>query len=555
MIITGTDKKEYQIDLKRHSGEESAPCPACAIDRKKKNLKPFSWNHDKKQGHCQHCQLSFYDKANTAIVSNEKKEYILPVKNLTKVSDKVLKWFKSRGISQATVMSFDITESIEYMPQIGKNSNCLNFNYFRNGSLVNIKYRDGAKNFKLVSGAELIFYNYDKAKDSKIVVICEGEMDCMSLHEAGVFAVVSVPDGAKTSDNAKLEYLNNCYDILEDKICIVLAVDNDEAGVKFRDILADRLGRDRCRTVVYPDGCKDANDVLVNHGPDVLKKVIEDGQPFPLEGIDLVCDIRHYVDEIYKNGYPKVEGIGFNGLDSKIRFSTGQLTVVTGIPGSGKSEFMDQIMVKLSEVHGWRHGVFSAENQPVQLHIAKLMEKKAGEYITGFCKMSVKTYEETLQFINEHFFFIKIIDENLKVENILNRAKELITRYGIKFLIIDNWANLEHNYSGETEHQYIGKSLIKLFNFCKAYNIHIVVVAHPTKIKKRQDGSYEVATLYDISGSSHWFNKVDNGISIYRDYQNNITTAHIMKVRHRYNGEVGSQDFQWSPIGGRYLEI
>lgn len=554
MIITGTDKKDYQIEFRRLSGEESAPCPACSEDRKKKNLKPFSWNHDKKQGHCQHCSLSFYDKANTAHTSNEKKEYVLPVKNLTKVSDKALEWFKKRGISQSTVMSFGITESTEFMPQVSGNRNCLNFNYMRNGELVNIKFRDGGKNFKLVSGAELIFYNYDKAVDSEIAVICEGEVDCMSLHEAGVFPSISVPDGAKTSENAKLEYLNNCYDLLKDKVVIVLAVDNDEPGLKFREILADRLGRDRCRTVTYPEGCKDSNDVLKNFGPDALRKVIESAEPFPLQGIELVCDVRDKVDEIYNNGYPKVSGIGYSGLDELIRFSLGQLTVVTGVPGSGKSEFMDQIMIKLSEVHGWRHGVFSAENQPVQLHIAKLVEKYAGEQITGFCKMALPIYEKSLSFINEHFFFIKIVDENLRVEGILDRAKELITRYGIKFLIIDNWANLEHSYSGETEHQYIGKSLIKLFNFCKSYNIHIVVVAHPTKVKKNQSGKYEIPTMYDISGSSHWFNKPDNGIIVYRDFETGLTTVYVQKVRFKFNGKVGFQDFNWSNINGRYIE-
>lgn len=550
MIIRGTDKKDYDIRLKRFNGEEAAQCPACSFDRKKKNSKPFSWNHDKKTGHCQHCNLSFFDPDNTEKRETVKVDYKLPEKNLTQLSDKTLSWFKGRGISQATVMSFDITESVEYMPE---KRNCINFNYFRGEQLVNIKFRDGQKNFKMFSGGELIFYNYNRATTQ--LIICEGEIDCLSLFEAGIHNAVSVPDGAKTSENAKLEYLNSCYELIEKADTFVLCVDNDDAGRKFKDILSARLGKDRCFEVRFPSNCKDSNDVLNQFGPEYLKNLVDNAQPLPLEGIDTVHDIAQRVHDIYEKGYPKFEGLGFSGFDQIFKWALGQMTVLTGIPGSGKSEFLDQIMVKLSELRQWRHGVFSAENQPVELHVAKLVEKKAGLPITGYGKMPVDVYLDSMQFINENFFFIKVNDENIKIEGILKRAKELITRYGIQFLVIDNWATLEHNYSGETEHQYIGRSLIKVFNFCKAYNIHVVIVAHPTKIKKNQSsGKYEICTMYDISGSSHWFNKPDNGISVYRDFETGVVTVYIQKVRYKYIGKIGSQDFKWLPNSGRYEE-
>ena len=545
--------RELDIDLKgKTSGLAKVICPKCSHLRKKKHDPCLSVNITEGLYKCHNCEWS--GTINEKPKQMQKVDYKIPSKNITKVSDKVLDWFKGRGISQATVIRFDITESEEFMPQIGKKVNCINFNYFKDSKLVNIKYRDGAKNFKMVQGAELVFYNIDAVKDSKTIIICEGEMDCLSFYEAGIYNVISVPSGAQTSENAKLEYLNSSYEILDKCEQIILAIDHDETGLKFQEILANRLGKDKCFKLQYLHGCKDANEILLKGGVDSLRYAVENPIPFPLDGIKTVADFQDELDNLYLNGPIKVPGIGFDGFDRLIRFCLGQLTIITGVPGSGKSEFLDQILVKLSEKFEWRHGIFSAENQPEEFHAIKLIEKYTGESSMGFHKMKEDTYQLGKEFVYQHFFFIKINEENIKVDGILKKAKELITRYGIKMLVIDNWANLEHSYSGETEHQYIGKSLIKVFNFCKQYNIHVVIVAHPTKIKK-VNGKYEVPTMYDISGSSHWFNKTDNGICVYRDYDTGNTTIYVQKVRHKYVGEVGSQEFEWQKNSGRYIEV
>jgi twinkle protein len=95
-------------------------------------------------------------------------------------------------------------------------------------------------------------------------------MDCLSLHEAGIHNSVSVPNGASMG-NQKLEYLDNCWEAFEGAKRIVLAVDSDAAGLSLREELARRLGKERCYTVSYPDGCKDANDVLLKHGKEAVQ--------------------------------------------------------------------------------------------------------------------------------------------------------------------------------------------------------------------------------------------------------------------------------------------
>ena len=145
------------------------------------------------------------------------------------VDTKVEGWFKSRGISKTTLNNLRISEGKEWMPQTGQSENTIRFNYFMGDQLINIKYRDGRKNFKLFKGAEKIFYNINSIVGYDFCVIVEGEMDVLAFHEAGVKNVISVPNGATLNSN-NLDYLDNCIDYFEDKTKIVLAVDADEAG-------------------------------------------------------------------------------------------------------------------------------------------------------------------------------------------------------------------------------------------------------------------------------------------------------------------------------------
>ena len=159
-ILSLATMEIYEIQALKH-GENNSVCPECSHLRKPENRKSkcFSYNFDKEVGYCNHCNARFV-KHNPF----EKKEYIKPVfefQNYTKLSDNVVKYFESRGISQRTLLSMKISEKKEYLPQTEKEVNCIVFPFFRNNELINLKYRDAKKNFKLSSGSELIWYNYD----------------------------------------------------------------------------------------------------------------------------------------------------------------------------------------------------------------------------------------------------------------------------------------------------------------------------------------------------------------------------------------------------------
>lgn len=544
------DFKKYGIEVgNKTSGETKVVCPKCSHTRKKTQDKCLSVNLDTGIFHCFNCEW----KGSAMKREREQKTYTLPVKNLTKLSDKALEWFKERGIGQSTIMKFELTEGLEWMPQENKEMNTIQFNYFEGETLVNIKYRDAKKNFKQFKGGKPIFYNLNCMESFDEIIIVEGEIDALSFFEAGFPNVISVPAGATDSDTATLEYLNVCYDYLKGKKFII-AVDNDPKGISFRNVLANRLGKDVCRYIAFEDGVKDANDLLVKYGSSDFRNHLST-HDFPLDGIEKLSDFECDLDNIYLNGYPEGQRLGYPSFDKLITWFPSQVTVLTGIPGHGKSEFVDQIIIKLAEFN-WKSGIFSAENQPAAQHAVKLIEKKIEKSMFGFDKMSDYEYQKAKEFLNEMYFFIKFNEVNLSIDSILQRAKELVTRYGIKMLVIDNWANLDHQYEGMSEHQYIGQSLIKIMNFSKMYNIHIIVVAHPTKIYKNKDtGLHEVPNLYSISGSSHWFNKPDNGITIYRDMETGQTEVHVQKVRWKFTGKVGHSVFNYNKGAGTYLDV
>ena len=196
----------------------------------------------------------------------------------SKYSNEFLTYFKERGISEKTLLANKVSEGKEYMPQCEKERNTIQFNYYRDNELINIKYRDGDKNFKLIKNAERILYGLDDIIGEKNVIIVEGELDKLSFYEAGIKNCVSVPNGAS---NLKLEYLKDLPENLER---VYIAVDIDEPGVKLSEELSRRIGRDICYRVEF-NGYKDSNDLLSNKGVESLKSVISESKPYPLEGV------------------------------------------------------------------------------------------------------------------------------------------------------------------------------------------------------------------------------------------------------------------------------
>jgi len=536
---------DFGIDIgNKSTGKIKTQCPQCSHTRKNKRDKCLSVDIDKGLFNCHNCGFSGTTKF------EKKKEFIRPEKIKVNLTERVIKWFGERGISEPTLQHWKIGESLEYFPQVGKKRRAINFNYYRENNLVNVKYRDGQKNFKMVSGAELIFYGLDNIKTMEKIFIVEGEIDALSLHEAGIYSVCSVPNGA-SKGNQRLEYLDNCFEYFKDKKEIILCTDNDNPGIQLRNELARRFGAYRCKYVDFGD-FKDANEILTTKGAETLRNVIKTAKNFPLEGVLNLDNIWQSVLTYNENGV-KNYSIGLPNADNYFKMELGQWSVVTGIPNSGKSDVMDQICCNMAIKYDMRCAMFAPESFPYEGHIKRIANK------LNETNCNNEQLNQTKDFIQDHFFWVKIDLENLTLKGILNAFRDLVFQKGINVCVIDPWNMLDH--SAQRDHSYIGRALSEITQFCQQTNTHLFLVAHPRKIES-ENGRYKKPTLYDISGSADFFNKAYNGLIVYRcigertKFKSDVVKIYIEKVKRKENGQLG--DFDIAPDfknGGIYKDI
>jgi len=541
---------QHKLDV----GKTQGVCPLCSHDRKPKNtkLKCASYDWERGLGTCHNCnstfQLHTYERKGAS-----EREYVRPsfsTKTHKAPSSKVVEWFKSRGITQNTLEQLNVSEGSEFMPQTGKNENAIKFNYFMGNQLINIKYRDGRKNFKLYKGAEKVFYNINSIVGHDTCVIVEGEIDALSMHEAGVPNVISVPNGATLNHN-NLDYLDNCIDYFEDKDKIILAVDADEPGTMLKQEFIRRLGAEVCFLVDFKD-CKDANEYLVKHGKDGLKSAIHAATQVPLENVTTLKDIENDLKDFVKHGFKPGYQIGLENFDKIFSTYTGQFITVTGIPSSGKSDFVDQMVVGYNKNYGWKTAFASPENAPTYLHAHKLM-RKTWQNMPLPSDIDGKKWKEVTDHVNDNYYFIDM--DKYSLESVLRKGAELVKRKGIKCLVIDPYNKVrDANAASDDVNRYTMDYLAKIESFCKKYDVLTFIVAHPTKMYKGQDGKMEEPNMYNIKGGGEWYDASYHGLLVHRDYEKKNTKVKVLKVKFQNLGENGAECFfTWEPKSGSYI--
>ena len=261
---------------------------------------------------------------------------------------------------------------------------------------------------------------------------------------------------------------------------------------------------------------------------------------------------------LYETGYRQGESTGWCKMDEFYKIRRGEWTLISGIPSHGKSAWLDALICNLIGDTGWNFAIFSAENLPLERHAAGLISCYVGKPFdkerNGY--MAVEELNQCYKGLSDRIIFMKPDDQCTTIDRILEITHRILDR-GIAAIIIDPWNELDHSRpSNMTETEYISQILSKIRRFARVNDIHVFLVAHPTKLQKDKDGKYPVPSPYDVSGSSHWRNKADNAIAVWRDVLDRTGKAqiHIQKIRFRENGKPGICELWFNGRSGRYEE-
>ena len=451
-------------------------------------------------------------------------------------------FFNSRCISPETVAAFDCFEENDWIgfPYNGSENQC-----------DNIKYRHKDKKFKQTKDPVKSLYNYSRVKDASQVVFVEGEMDVLSVYECGITNVTTLPDGAPAKaafkDNDKRFSCLDTHPLVANKV--VLFCDADGAGSNLRKELVHRFGKARCWYVKPPKGCKDANDVLKEHGSEYLNKLITEAKPYPVDGL---YTVRNYYDEVidlYHGNYDRPIEIGYPDLDPLYKIMKGTFHVWTGIPNHGKSTFLDQCLIQIAKVHGWKFVMFSPEHS-TKMHIRRLLQMVIGKPfdkgLTG--RMSEEEAVAGMAWIHKHFYFIETREHIPSIDKILEVTQQTIQKFGCNALVIDPYNEVDASRKGSyREDEHIRDFISKCKRFCKNYDITTFVVAHPTKLPK-DNGQYQAPSAYDISGAAHWHNQADAVVVVHRDFDAGTIQVITRKIREQgLYGQIGEATFWFNP--------
>ncbi|KAL8508284.1 hypothetical protein ACS0TY_018756 [Phlomoides rotata] len=496
---------------------------------------------------------------------------------LEPLGNKLLAYFAERMISEETLQRNGVMQKQARPFQIA-----IAFPYRRNGELVSCKYRNSTKRFWQEASTERIFYGLDDIKGASDVIIVEGEMDKLAMEEAGFKNCVSVPDGAppkasnkelpSEEEDTKYQYLWNCKDYTAKASRIILATDADPPGQALAEELARRFGRERCWRVKWPkkndtEFFKDANEVLMYMGPNALREVIEMAELYPIRGLFNFQDYFDEIDDYYNQtlGYELGVSTGWKALNNLYNVVPGELTIVTGVPNSGKSEWIDALLCNLNHSVGWKFALCSMENK-VREHARKLLEKhikkpffdvRYGESADE--RMSVEELEQGKKWLSDSFSLIRCENDCLpNITWVLDLARIAVLRHGVNGLVIDPYNELDHQrLASQTETEYVSQMLTKIKRFAQHHSCHVWFVAHPRQLHNWVGGP---PNLYDISGSAHFINKCDNGIVVHRNRDPaagpiDSVQVCVRKVRNKVVGTIGEAFLSYDRVTGQYLDV
>lgn len=566
-----------QWALTRAPGHYRRTCPYCSHTRKNSKLECLSTqvDHEKIMYRCWHCEeqgavrlepvkpkpVTYMDQRKQ-VHSNKAIKFIGQALDTLSIN-----WLKSRGISEDTGKLYGAVAADAYFPTLQRETHAIAIPYYDNDKVIGHKLRSTVEKANVCQPALYTLcglQNVDLEEEDHIL-ICEGEPDMLSFAEAGVLNPTSVPNGASSfarnhasDEKANYGFLWPAKDLINKAKRVIIATDDDEPGEKLANELARRIGKHKCYRIFYPEGCKDANDVLLKKGKEALAECFDEAEPWPVAGLYEAARYFDEVDDLFINGYGDNVLTGLTPVDELYSLNRGLLTVITGVPGHGKSTFVDQLMINSARMNGSKFAICSFE-KPAPEHIGQLSEmmtqKHFFDYDFGGQKMSKEELDGAKQFIHEHFKFLQQEDgAKSTIESVLERIKTAVFRWGIVGVVIDPFNYIAQPKNAESKTDWIDDILTQIRLCAQAYDLHIWFVAHPTKLPMDSNGNYSPPKGYSISGSAAWYSKPDFGLTIHKDpNEPGVVHIHNWKTRYAWMGKEGECTLLWDRMNHTYI--
>ena len=456
-----------------------------------------------------------------------------------------LRWLETRGISADLAAKFglhSVARSFEEDDGTWAKSRAIAIPYVERGRIVNHKYRRiEKKQHAIDKGGTLTLWNHDVLleRSDKPVVITEGEWDAMIADLLG-WRAVSVPNGTPerastdVANDRRYEYLWRSQELLNQVRHFIIATDADGPGRALRQDLIALLGANRCSFVQgYGADCKDLNDTAARYGIESAAEILNKAKAVPIKGLYKLSD--------FPDPPPQQEicSLGIPGLGEMIRLIPATLTVLTGWAGQGKTTLLIPIIANLLKSGvPVRLGTFETMPKPILQRKLRAALIGCPEY-----QIPVGQIEWADALIEKHLSLIAQMvgeDEEMRLEDVIERAEADICRNGPGVTIIDPWNEVEHKRrSDESETEYANRAIRAVKFFMRTRNEAFWIVAHPSK---PHDGNTKtVPGLYSISGSAAWANKADYGVVYSRpNKESNFAEVHVTKVRMGLPGREGN---------------
>ena len=458
----------------------------------------------------------------------------------------------------------------------GDGEHALVIPFYRRGKIVRRKYRwfdRTEKRWSQDKGGVKCVWNEDCLLEERLrgqpLVVTEGELDALAAVQCGLERTVSVPDGAPPPGDRSVEELeaSRKYSWLHDIAPlvhkdnvpeIILAVDGDENGAALLQDLSIQLGRYRCKFVTYPfakdperrgrERLKDLNEVLEDYGPKGVVETVAKAQWLKVDGV-------YRMSELPPLPAARIYETGVDAFGDHCKSRLGDFSVWTGTPMSGKTTLIQDIANRAAEREGLKTAWASFEQAPQRDHRRALREWycRAREYsLPAQARADADAWVD-----RHHVFLVPSETDDVTIDWLMEKMEVAVVRHGVGLIVVDPWNEMDHFYDGRQmrEDQYINSAIKTIRRFARAFQVHVAIVAHPTKQEKDINGKFRVPTLYDIHGGAVWYNKADLGIVVHRVSD---TDTQVKTAKSRYHdmiGRPGSVVMQYCGENRRFTEI